>query len=94
IRWYASVVAALSCLLAVYTFLSYDHGDGGFQFTKQFEWLPVLGISYSLGVDGISVLMVLLTGIVFIGGVLVSWNIVHRPKDFFVLYLLLVACHP
>ncbi|MFH1140154.1 MAG: NADH-quinone oxidoreductase subunit M, partial [Chloroflexota bacterium] len=91
IRWYASVVAAVSCLLAVYTFLSYDHSAGGFQFTQQFEWLPVLGISYSLGVDGISVLMVLLTGIVFICGVLVSWNIVHRPKDFFVLYLLLVA---
>ena len=55
------------------------------------KWLPLLGITLSLGVDGISALMVLLTGIVFITGVLISWNIVHRPKDFFVLYLLLVA---
>ena len=91
IRGYATGVAALSCLLAVYAFLSYDHHAAGFQFTHQFEWLPALGIRYSLGVDGISALMVLLTGIVFIAGVLVSWNIVHRPKDFFVLYLLLVA---
>ena len=91
IRWYATGVAALSCLLSVYTFLAYDDRAGGFQFINEFEWLPVLGISYSLGVDGISALMVLLTGIVFIAGVLVSWNIAHSPKDFFVLYLILVA---
>ena len=45
IRGCAIGVAALSCLLAVYTFLSYDHRAGGFQFTQQFEWLPVLGLS-------------------------------------------------
>jgi len=91
IRWYASVVAGISCLIAVYTFISYDQNIGGLQFVREYEWLPILGIKYSLGIDGISAVMVLLTGIVFITGVLVSWNIVHRPKDFFVLYLLLVA---
>ena len=91
IRGFAAAVAGVCLLLALYTFLSFDHDVAGFQFTKEFKWLPILGISYSLGVDGISVLMVLLTGIVFLTGVLVSWNISHRPKDFFVLYLLLVA---
>ena len=91
IRSYSVAVAALCLLLAVYAFLSYDNTAGGFQLTNSFDWLPILGITYSLGVDGISVLMVLLTGIVFITGVLMSWNIGPRSKDFFALYLLLVA---
>jgi NADH-quinone oxidoreductase subunit M len=91
IRGYSTAVAGVSALLSVSIFFAYDYTAAGFQFTNSFQWLPVLGIRYSLGVDGISVLMVLLTGIVFITGVLVSWNIDHRPKDFFVHYLLLVA---
>ena len=91
IRSFSVAVASLCLLLAVYAFLSYDKTAGGLQLTNSFDWLPILGITYSLGVDGISVLMVLLTGIVFITGVLMSWNIGPRSKDFFVLYLLLVA---
>ena len=45
----------------------------------------------ALGVDGISALMVMLTGIVMFTGVLVSWNITHRSKDFFILYFLLLS---
>ena len=49
------------------------------------------GIALKLGVDGISALMVMLTGIVMFTGVLVSWNVTHRSKDFFILYFLLLA---
>ena len=49
------------------------------------------GIALKLGVDGISALMVLLTGIVMFTGVLVSWNVTHRSKDFFILYFLLLS---
>ena len=49
------------------------------------------GISLHLAVDGISVPMVLLTGIVIFAGCLVSWNIEYRNKDFFILLLLLVS---
>lgn len=91
IRGYSTIVAGISALLSFYVFFTYDHTLSGVQFENSFEWLPILGIEYSLGVDGISAVMVLLTGIVYIAGVLISWNIEHRPKDFFVLYLLLVA---
>ena len=91
IRGFAATVAGVCLLLALYVFLSYDRDAAGFQLTYTFDWLPLLGIAYSLGVDGISAVMVLLTGVVFLTGVLVSWNTTHRPKDFFVLYLLLVA---
>jgi NADH-quinone oxidoreductase subunit M len=91
IHRFAVSVSALSFLLTLYIFFNYDRSQGGFQFAREIDWLPLLGISFTLGVDGISVAMVLLTGIVFMTGVLVSKNITHRPKDFFALYLLLVA---
>jgi NADH-quinone oxidoreductase subunit M len=88
---FATSIASLCFLLSLYVFIGYDYNAGGFQFTQSVDWLPVIGITYTLGVDGISVVMVLLTGIVFLTGILVSKNVTHRPKDFFVLYLFLVA---
>jgi NADH-quinone oxidoreductase subunit M len=55
------------------------------------SWIPSLGIEYHLAADGISLLLVLLTGIVAIAGVLFSWNIEHRSKEFFALYLALIG---
>ena len=86
-------------LLTFYTFAFYDHTLGGFQFTRTWDWLAIPGpwplgeraITLALGVDGISALMVMLTGIVMFTGVLVSWNIVDRNKDFFILYFLLLS---
>lgn len=55
------------------------------------SWIPSLGIEYHLAADGISLLLVLLTGIVAVAGVLFSWNIEHRSKEFFSLYLALIG---
>ena len=86
------LVSAAALVLSVVLFAMYDYKDGGYQFSESFKWLDApLNISLSLGLDGISAPMVLLTGIVMFAGVLVSWNIEHRPKDFFVLYMALVA---
>ena len=74
-----------------HVFLAYDNNFGGYQFIREFQWLDSLGITFSLGVDGISVPMVLLTGIVMFTGVLISWNIEYRTKDFFMMFFLLVA---
>src|SRR5437667_10837856 len=54
-------------------------------------WIPALGIKYHLAADGISLTLVLLTGIAAIGGILFSWNIEHRAKEFFAFYLALIA---
>src|SRR5271163_5123030 len=54
-------------------------------------WIPSLGIEYHLAADGISLVLVLLTGIAAVAGVLFSWNIERRVKDFFALYLLLIG---
>ncbi|HRE47147.1 MAG TPA: NADH-quinone oxidoreductase subunit M [Aggregatilineales bacterium] len=54
-------------------------------------WLPALGISYHVGADGISAPMVLLTGLAAFGGVLISWKIEHRLREFMAFFLLLVV---
>ncbi len=61
------------------------------QLEERLPWVPTVGISYHLGVDGLSAPMVLLTGMVAVTGVLISWNIQDRQREFMVFFLLLVA---
>ncbi|MEO6966305.1 MAG: NADH-quinone oxidoreductase subunit M [Acidobacteriaceae bacterium] len=55
------------------------------------SWIPSLGIRYHLAADGISLVLVLLTGLIAVTGVLFSWNIERRTKEFFAFYLLLIG---
>ncbi|MHB8519275.1 MAG: complex I subunit 4 family protein [Limisphaerales bacterium] len=57
----------------------------------QIPWIRSLGIEYHLAADGISLTLVLLTGIAAVAGILFSWNIEHRTKEFFAFYLTLIA---
>ena len=54
-------------------------------------WVPAIGIHYALSADGISLCLVLLTGIIAIAGVLFSWDIADRTNEFFGFYLLLIG---
>ncbi len=54
-------------------------------------WIPSLGISYHLAADGISLTLLLLTGIAAVAGILFSWNLEHRAKEFFAFYLALIG---
>ena len=92
IKLFAIFIAAATLILSIVMFALYDYGAGGYQFTASYKWLEdPINISFSMGLDGISAPMVLLTGIVLFAGVLVSWNIQHRPRDYFVLYMFLIA---
>src|SRR6266513_350998 len=55
------------------------------------EWIPSLGIRYHLAADGISLTLVLLTGVAAVAGILFSWNIELRTKEFFAFYLALIG---
>jgi NADH-quinone oxidoreductase subunit M len=91
-RWVhgvARLIATVGLVLSVLAFALYDRRQGGIQMERQFPWLPSLGATFHLGVDGIAVSLILLNGIVVFTGTLVSWNIRYRPKDFFVLFFLL-----
>lgn len=60
-------------------------------FEEYVPWVKSLGIAYHLGVDGLTAPMVLLTGMVAVAGVLVSWNISDRQREFYAFFMLLVA---
>jgi NADH-quinone oxidoreductase subunit M len=83
VRVTALTAASLAVLLSLWVYVTYDRGLGGYQFVDQVPWIPSLGISYHVGVDGMSLPLVLLTGIVMFTGVLISWGIDDRPREFF-----------
>ncbi|MFN5355385.1 MAG: NuoM family protein [Bacteroidota bacterium] len=60
-------------------------------FKSSAAWFPSLGISFTTGVDGISLAMILLSALVVLAGVLVSWNTEHLPREYFFLLMLLSA---
>lgn len=84
-------VASIGFLLSGYLFFAYDFNQGGYQFAVEYPWLNSLGITFHLGVDGITVPMILLNGVVFFAATLVSFKIGYRTKDFFFWLFLLVA---
>lgn len=90
-RWVGAGFALLSLILSLLVYLAYDPVKGGFQFIEQLDWIPQLGISYLLGVDGINLPMLLLNGIVIFTGALMSWNIEERTKEYWVWLLLLTT---
>src|SRR3972149_6347240 len=82
------VFTALPALLALYLFLAYDR-SGGLQFPERYQWIPPIDAFYYLAVDGLSLPMVVLTGLLGFLAVLVSWKIELRPKEYFAWLLLL-----
>ncbi len=89
IRVTALAAAAFTLLLSLIVYIGYDIPTGGYQLIEKYDWLPGLGISYHVGVDGMSAPLVLLTGVVMFTGVLISWGIDDRPREFFAfLYIL------
>jgi NADH-quinone oxidoreductase subunit M len=91
IRRTALAVAAIDLLLSAYVYFSYDSAMGGYQFIERLPWLPQLGITYYMGIDGLSAAMVLMAGVVVFCGVLVSWNVEDRPREFFAFLMFLAT---
>src|SRR3990170_1785985 len=89
IRVTALAAAFIALLLSIYVYFAYDSAVWGYQFIEKYTWIPQLGISFHVGVDGMSAPLVLLTGVVMFTGVLISWGIDDRPREFFAfLYIL------
>ena len=91
IKWVSAFYSGLTLVLSLNVFVLYDKSVGGFQFVERVDWVRSLGISYFNGVDGFSVPLLLLTGIVFFTAVLTMWELTLRVKEFFALLFLLVA---
>ena len=99
VRRVATAFGLVVMLLTFYLFARYYFDGDGARFANSWQWLSLpgpwrfgdIGISLTLGVDGVAAPMLLLTGIVMFTGVLVSWSIRSWNKDFFILYFVLLA---
>src|ERR1035437_9377223 len=87
-RILALLTAVTGFVIALTAFV--QHRTGEMLTITRVPWVPSLGIEYHLAADGISLTLVLLTGIIAITGILFSWDIEDRTKEFFAFYLLLI----
>jgi NADH-quinone oxidoreductase subunit M len=91
VRLIAAVTTGISLALSLVVYLGYDRARAGFQFYEKLALVPPLGISYEVGADGMSLLLVLLTAIIIFSGVFASWTIQVRSQEFYALLLVLVT---
>jgi NADH-quinone oxidoreductase subunit M len=90
VRWTANGFGALGFLVSLPLWFQFDLAKEGFQFQEQYAWIPSIGASYKLGVDGISALLILLTTLLGFIAILSSWTaITERVRQYYVFLLLL-----
>ncbi len=89
IRWIAFLASLVPLGLSLWLWLSHLPGQPGYQFIEQSAWYELVNSSYHLGVDGISLPMVLLTTLLTPLALLISWSIEENVRSYMVLFLLL-----
>jgi NADH-quinone oxidoreductase subunit M len=89
-RWTALWTSLIVFLLSLILWVKFDQGEAGFQFVESLPWLPAYGVGYKMGVDGISVLFVLLSTALTPICILASWeSITTRVREFMLSFLIL-----
>jgi NADH-quinone oxidoreductase subunit M len=91
IRWSAALFTVPPLLLAIWLYINFDRTSTGFQFVEKYPWIPAFNIDYFVGVDGVSITMVLLTALLSFLCIFASWGIEKAVKGYFALFLLLDA---
>jgi NADH-quinone oxidoreductase subunit M len=91
VRGVATIAGLIPTLVSFYLLYAYNSAAGGYQFTEQYVWSKNLGISFFIGVDGISIPLVLASSILLFTGVFISWHIEDRAKEFYIFLLILAA---
>jgi NADH-quinone oxidoreductase subunit M len=91
VRLIAVASTSVSTALSIWAFVTYDREAASFQFYERLPLVPPLGIAYELGVDGMSLLLVLLTSMIIFAGVFASWTVATRSQEFYALLLILVT---
>ncbi|HEU4595698.1 MAG TPA: NADH-quinone oxidoreductase subunit M [Pyrinomonadaceae bacterium] len=89
IKKFATAWFGLSFVVSL-ALLGYDRAAGGMQFLEDCQWIPVIGARYQMGVDGVAVLLIVLTTLLGVIAALSSWEYIgKREKEYYALLLLL-----
>jgi len=90
IKYFATLVAGLDFVVSLPLWFAFARGRSGYQFVERASWIPSLGVEYHFGIDGISLVLLLLTTFVGFIAVYCSYSaIAERQKEYYVLLLLL-----
>ena len=88
--WIAFIVSCVAMLLSLPIYFSFDSSSAGYQFVEKMNWVSQYGIFYHVGIDGISILLVMLTTVMMPFAVLSSFKYIqHRKKEYYIWLLLL-----
>jgi NADH-quinone oxidoreductase subunit M len=90
IRITGLAISTLTFILSLYLYFEFDPSNGGFQFLHQFKWIENLNISYFVGIDGISLLLVLLTTFLTPLTLLSSWSSIQKNVKEFTFFMLML----
>ncbi|MCC7537135.1 MAG: NADH-quinone oxidoreductase subunit M [Deltaproteobacteria bacterium] len=96
-KWIAGIFTAIPLVLSVYLLTQFDpswgraDGNEGFQFVEHATWIRSLHVEYYMGVDGVSIAMVILTSLISFIGVFASAAIEKQQKGYYAMYLLLAT---
>ena len=89
IRIWANIAALAGFLVSIPLVTNFDRNAAGFQMTERANWIPSIGVQYLIGIDGISLLLVLLTTLTGFIAILSSWSAIdERVKEYYAMFLL------
>src|SRR2546422_10920100 len=80
IRTFALIIAILTFVFSIHLVAHFDKNTADYQFQVDAPWIPSFGISYQMGIDGISLFLILLTALLTPLAILASYSIIERPK--------------
>jgi NADH-quinone oxidoreductase subunit M len=94
IKWIANITAFIGFIISIPLFTSFNDpkyiGQDGFRFVFEYPWIPMIGANYKFGIDGISMLLILLTTLLGFISILSSWTAIkERVKEYYAFMLLL-----
>jgi NADH-quinone oxidoreductase subunit M len=89
IRVWANIAGLAGFAVSLLLLVRFDKNASGFQMVEKLDWIPSLGVKYFLGIDGISLLLVMLTTLVGYIAILASWSAIEdRVKEYYAMFLL------
>ena len=88
VRWYALIVGLIDFALIVYAFYTqYDFANPDLQLVESYPWVPQLDLNWSVGADGLSMPLIILTGFITTLAILAAWPVTLKPRLFYFLIL-------
>ena len=89
VRWWALLWALADFALSLLLYVRFSNAEAGMQFVENVPWIPSINVNYHIGVDGISLWLILLNTFITVLAVLASWNIEERLNQFMAAMLVL-----